>query len=183
MFALIIFLTCLLFAVGSGVLASISDFRGMVISNTYSIIIAAAFVVAFAGMWALEQDHVFEPVLGHLISAGIVFIVTLGLFAINVLGAADSKMASAYALWVGSLQGLFVFLFYMALAGGLLGVVALVIKKWKPFQSPPEKSWVGQLQAGHNKVPYGIAIFIGALAFFAKVGYYDLEFLAEFVKG
>lgn len=182
MLALIIFLTCLLFAVGAGVLASMSDYRGMTIPNVYSIIVAGAFVVAFAAMWLLGVDHVFQPVQSHLLSGVVILVVTMALFYLKIFGGADSKLASAYALWV-AFPGLLAYVFYMSLAGGLLGLAALAIKKWKPFKNVPEKSWIAQLQAGHNKVPYGIAIFLGALAYFAKVGYYDLQFLAAFVEG
>jgi prepilin peptidase CpaA len=181
MLALIVFLSCLLFAVGSGVLASISDYRGMTIPNIYSAIIVGAFVVAFGCTWIMDVDHVFQPALSHLASGAIVLVVTMALFYLKVLGGADSKLASAYALWVG-LPGLVAYLFYMSLAGGILGIIALILKKWKPLKNVPEKSWIAQVQAGHSKVPYGIAIFIGVLAYFAKAGYYDLQFLAQFVQ-
>lgn len=181
MFALIIFLVCLFTALGTGVLAALSDIRGMTIPNVYSGIIIVAFFVAFAALSLLGQADVFFGFESHLLALIIVFGATVALFGLHVIGAADSKLASAYALWVGVVPGLFAFLMYTALAGGVLALVALALKKWKPLKSPPAGSWPARVQAGESKVPYGAAILAGALASFIKLGYLGAGVFSSFL--
>jgi Flp pilus assembly protein protease CpaA len=69
------------------------------------------------------------------------------------------------------MKGLVVFLFYMALMGGLLGIAALVMKKKQPFKNPPEGSWAQKAQSGKSVVPYGIAITFGAWCAFFHTGF------------
>lgn len=180
MFSLIIFLICIFVALGAGILAAWSDFRTMTIPNWHSSLVLGAFFMAYVLLWLLGREDVFDPFLTHCIGGLIVFGVTAALFALKVIGAADSKLASAYAFWVG-LHGIMIFLFYMAAAGGILGILSLVFRKWKPFRAPPEGSWIDQVQAGESKVPYGIAIMLGGLASFVKLGYFGKDILGSFV--
>ena len=180
MILLIIFLMCLFVVMGTGVLAAVADFRGMTIPNLYSAIIIAALVVCYAVLWLGGRDEVFYSPLSHILSAVIVFGLTLLMFMAKIVGAGDSKLASALALWVG-LKGLVAFVFYMSVAGGLLALVALALKKWTPVKNPPKGSWVEQVQGGASKVPYGIAIVLGALASFVKIGYFEGEVLSSFL--
>lgn len=177
MISLILFLVFILSALGIGVLAGYSDLRGLIIPNIYSILIAAGFPLCFALMWLLGDAAVFKPLWSHIASLVVVLIVSAAMFHFKVMGAADSKLASAYALWLG-LGGLPVFLFVMSLVGALLGVAALYIRKKKPFKEPAPESWAGQLQAGKNKVPYGIAIVCGAAYAFYTAGYLNFVNLA-----
>ena len=166
MLMLIIFLTCVLTALGTGALAGLSDLRGMTIPNVYSVVIMAAFAVAFIMLWAFGPHHVFFGLKSHVLAGLIIFGITVAMFAAHAIGAADS---SAYALWVG-ITGLPAFLFYTALAGGVLALAALALKKWKFVKAPADGSWVARVQAGESKVPYGVAIGVGALASFVKLG-------------
>jgi Flp pilus assembly protein protease CpaA len=180
--ALVLFLIFALSALGVGVLASVSDIRGLTIPNLYSILIAAAFVPAYGVMWVFGYQSVFSPLWSHIAALVLIFILSAALFHFKVMGAADSKMASAYALWLG-LAALPIYLFIMTLCGAVLGAVALYIKKKKPFSNPAPESWAGQLQAGGSKVPYGAAIFCGALYAFYSKGYIDIVRLSEFFGG
>ena len=180
MIALIIFLSCVLVALGTGALSGLSDMRGMTIPNFYSVIVIGAFALAFAVAWAIGPQYVFFGLKSHLLAGVMVFGVTVALFALRVIGAADSKLASAYALWVG-IPGLPAFLFYTAMAGGLLALVSLAMKKWKFVKSPPPGSWPARVQAGESKVPYGVAIAVGALASFVKLGYVGVGLVATFL--
>lgn len=180
MLLLIIFLTGLFTVLGAALLAAAADVRGLKIPNMYSLIVIAAFAVSYGLLWAFGREDVFSSLLSHFLSAFIVFLVTLIMFALKGLGAGDSKLATACALWTG-MNGLFVFLFYMTLAGGFLGLSALIIRKTKPFKAPAEGSWIAQVQAGQSKVPYGVAILCGALASFIKLGYLGPEVLSSFL--
>jgi prepilin peptidase CpaA len=180
MILLIIFLACLFVAIGAGVMASLSDMRGLTIPNSYSVAIISAFAVVYLALWAGSHEGMFHSFNNHLLGGLTVFGVTALLFAIGAIGAADSKLATAYAFWL-ALPGLLAFLFYTTVAGGVLGLLALTLKKWKFVKNPKAGSWIARVQAGENKVPYGVAIAAGALASFVKLGYFDMEALRSFL--
>lgn len=170
---------CVIIALGFGLASSWSDFRGLTISNIYPLGILVSFIPAYLLVTLMVPDvDYFFHWKSHLIAFGAVFAFTFLLFSLNMIGAADSKLAAVYALWVG-LNGLFPFIVCMALTGGVLGLIALALKKWKPVKSPHEGGWVAKSQAGISAVPYGIAITAGAFAAFAKVGYTDPDKLSD----
>ena len=81
MFALIIFLTCLFVVCGIGAFAALSDYRGLTIPNWHSGAIIAAFAVCYVLLWLFGRDDVFGSISSHLLAAGLVFLVTLAMFA------------------------------------------------------------------------------------------------------
>ena len=174
MFALIVFLTCVFVAVAFGAMAAYSDFKGMTIPNQYSIAIFGVFAVCYAIVWLLGGGSVFAPLLSHVVGFLLVFVFGFALFAFKVWGAGDQKLISAFAVWMG-FSGVIVFLFYTAVFGGVLGIVALLLRKFKPVKEPEEGGWIAQVQDGGGKVPYGIAIVLGALASFVKIGYFSVD--------
>lgn len=163
MIFLIVFLSCLFIAIGTGILAGWSDFRGMTIPNLYSAMIIVAFIVAWSASQLTQSPPVFSGLGSHLLAALVMFAATYGMFAAGMIGAADSKIGTAFALWVG-VKGLVPFLFFMTLAGGVLGGIALVLRRKTLWPGAPEGSWVARVQKGENAVPYGMAIGVGALA-------------------
>lgn len=181
MIGLMIFLFCVAVALGTGVLAGASDYRGLTIPNMYSAIIAGTFVPAAAAAW-LSDAAVFGPMKWHIGAFAVVLAVTMAMFFAKLIGGGDSKLLSAYALWTG-FAGLVPLLFYMALAGGVLGFAAIVIKNRKPFANPKEGSWIAKLQAGEGRVPYGIPIVIGAFIAFLQLGYFGMESMNMFLRG
>lgn len=182
MFLLIVFLMCLFVAVGTGILAGWSDYKGMIIPNIYSVMVIASFALAYIVLSLGGRGDVFVSLFSHLFGGVIVFIVTLVMFAMKGIGGGDAKLATAFAFWTG-VKGLFPFLFYMSIWGGVLAVLSIVLKKYTPIKNPPEGSWLAQCQDGANKVPYGIAIVAGALASFAHLGYFSGETLSSFLFG
>ena len=180
MLLLIVFLTGIFVALGAGALAGYSDFKGLTIPNVYSAVVGGSFLVVYALLWLFGRDDVFFSLGNHVMAAVIVFAVTLVMFGLKIMGAADSKLATVYALWLGT-KGLFPFLVYMAFIGGALGLVALYFLKAKPWKGAPEGSWLARVQAGESKVPYGIAIVLGALASFVNLGYFSGEVFSSFL--
>ncbi len=181
MILLIVFLICVFATLLIGVLAGLSDIKCMKIPNNYSLYVIALFLIAYVAMYLGGQNEVFASLFSHLASALLMFVVTLVLFGLKLLGAGDSKFASACAFWI-SLKYLPIFLFFMTLFGGLLGGVALYIKRKKPFKDPAENSWIAQVQDGKDKVPYGVAIAFGMLIAFMHMGYFSPDMLASFVN-
>lgn len=153
----------------------VSDVRTLRIPNRYSVTVILAFAVAFA-----VDPAAFGPLWSHLCAMVIIFLVTYGMFAAGMIGGGDSKLGTALGLWVG-LHGLLPFMFYMALMGGVLGIVSLWISKKKPFTTPAAGSWVAQAQAGRNAVPYGIALSVGAWAGMFYTGFIHNQ-LHEVIK-
>lgn len=180
MIVLIVFLICVFICLGIGVLAGASDMKTMTIPNSYSVYVAASFAIAYAAVAFAGVDGVFSSLFSHLFSALLVFAFTFGLFGMGMLGAGDSKFASACALWF-SVGDLPVFIVYMALIGGFLAVASVIIQRRKPFQAPTEGSWVAQVQGGASKVPYGVAIALGMGFAFMKLGYFSPGILSSFL--
>ncbi len=166
---------CVIVALGFGVASGWSDFTGLKISNIYPAAIMAAFVPAFLAVYFMAPESgYFASIQSHMISFGAMFAITFVLFSMKAIGAGDSKLSTALALWVG-MPGFSAYLFYMALMGGVLGLAALALKKWKPVDAPAAGGWVERAQGGVSAVPCGIAIAFGALVAFYYVGYFDPE--------
>ncbi len=180
MLYLIVFLFCVAVALGTGLLAGWSDFKGMTIPNVCPLIVIGAFIPAFLAV-RLSGADIMEPLTSHLTAAGVVMAVTVVLYAVKIIGGGDSKLMSAFSLWAG-VPGLAAFLFYMSLVGAAIGIVTIVIRKKKPFKNAPEKSWIARAQNGDNGVPYGIAIVIGAVVCFWQQGYLSPDSLMLFIN-
>lgn len=153
------------------VLAASSDFKRLTIPNSYSMIIGLSFCVAAICEWFYPQLMPLSSLLSHVLAGAIIFLVTILLFSMKKIGAGDSKLASALAVWCG-LSGVPAFLFYMALTGGLLASFSLIVKYFKLFPSASADGWIGQVRDGNGKVPYGIALAVGAMITFYIQGYY-----------
>ena len=104
--------------------------------------------------------------LEHLEAGAIVFVVGFGLFQVRALGGGDVKLLAAAALWVG-LEGLLPFVVWVGVAGGGLVFLLLLLRKnllilvaWASPRIP--QSFPRVLTSG-EKVPYGVAIAIGAI--------------------
>lgn len=155
--------------------SSVSDIRALRIPNWHVLIILVSFVIAFA-----TSPESFGRWWEHVAAFSIFLAITFVMFHFNMLGAGDAKFGAVLALWTG-LQGFMPLVFYMSLAGGLLGAVALHIKKKKPFKNPGKGSFVAEVQEGKNAVPYGVAITIGLWASFLHTGFVHQQ-IDELVK-
>jgi prepilin peptidase CpaA len=175
MIGLVVYVFAFVGVLGLCALAAVQDFKGFRIPNVIPAAIVGLFVFAF-GVTSItgQSSEAFSPFLSHLMAGFIVLALTGGMYAAKLLGAGDSKFATAVALWTG-LSGFAAFMFYMAVAGGLLGGAALLMRKYKPFKTVPEGSFLDKAQRGENAVPYGIAITFGAYVGFAFAGYFDPE--------
>ena len=147
------------------VLACVSDVTSLRIPNLYSVFILGAFAVAY-----LASHESFDPLWHHLGALVAVFVVTYIMFIAGMMGGGDSKLGSALALWVG-IKGVIIYVFWMAVVGGVIGGLSLLIKKKKPFANPRAGSWLAAAQEGKNEIPYGVAISIGAWVAMLQTGF------------
>ena len=102
-----------------------------------------------------------------------------GLFQMRALGGGDVKLLAAASLWIGW-TGLLPFVVWVGVAGGGLVLILLALRKNLPmlvaWASPTiPQSWPRVLTSG-EKVPYGVAIAIGAIILVVQGNYGILAF-------
>ncbi len=144
------------------VAAGIGDFLTMRIPNwlTGTMILAFFVMALIAGMpWQIMLWHVLAGVL--------VLAVGMLLFFTIKFGGGDAKMLAAGALWVGW-QGLVPFIFYTALSGGVLAIVAMIWVYLKLSHGESETGWVKKMFSRKIDVPYGLAIAGGGILAFPQ---------------
>lgn len=136
----------LLFA-GLLVAAAVQDALTLRISNLLSV---AVLVIAAVGLAVNSGLHWWQ----HLLS----FVILLGfgalLFSLGWMGGGDAKLMAAAAL-AFDLAGMVRFCFFVVLAGGLIALLAIVLRTMLPAR---------RRAAPRKGIPYGIAIAAGALA-------------------
>ncbi len=175
---LFVVIFCVVVALGFCLASAWSDWNGLTIPNVYPAGIIVTFVIAYAAVMFMAPDAgYFADLKSHLLSLALVFGATFVLFSLRMIGAGDSKLAAAVAIWTG-FKGLIPFLFFMGIMGAVLSIAALMIRKAKPVKEPKADSWIDKLQKGENAVPYGIAIAVGALIAFYEIGYFDPDMLS-----
>jgi prepilin peptidase CpaA len=133
------------------VIVSISDIRNRRIPNWTVLAIGALFLP-----WIFLGPHI--SILSSLEAAGIVLVSSIGLYAFRIIGAGDSKLLTATALFVG-LSQLPQFLVLVALAGGVIAAISLVAR---PTRAMVMLHMRGKGDFGRG-IPYGVAIAIATL--------------------
>lgn len=126
--------------------AAIRDVQTYTIKNQLVLIVAA---LAVPYWWAAGLDLWPDVAWRVGIALAVFAILAIG-FYIGMMGGGDVKLGAACALWFAPM-GVFRFLIIMSLSGALVTLVALAHHKMTG-------------KAGKTKVPYGVAIAIGALA-------------------
>jgi prepilin peptidase CpaA len=135
-------------------LAALQDLATLRISNIFP----AAVLVLFCA-WLFVNG-----VPATIWQNGIVFAATFGigvlLFATHWLGGGDVKLLAASSIWFGLSGGLLV-LIYVALCGGVLGLVLIFGRRMTTMRFRKRLAWPG-LQI-HGPIPYGLAIAAGVM--------------------
>ena len=143
--------------------AAYLDLTTYQIPNWISLAVVADFVVAAA---IAVQDPV--AIAWHL-GAGLAMLVAgIGLFAANVLGGGDAKLLAASAVWFGW-AGLFKFVIYVAILGGVLALFILGLRRAGLRESWTGRPWIQRLRAPDRGIPYGIAIAAAAGLMFVPI--------------
>lgn len=176
---LVLYLSFVLFALGAGFLAVLSDYKGMVIPNYLPLIVLGSFFGAWAAAYAGGAD-IFEPLRVHVLSGIIIFVVTFIMFALRIFGGGDAKLITAYGFWIAP-SALFLFLALVTISGACVALAALILKSQQPFKNPRAGSWVARVQSGEAVVPYAIPIFVGVVVTFWHLDFFQPATLAIFV--
>jgi prepilin peptidase CpaA len=127
--------------------SAVLDIRARTLPNWLNLAVALGYLP-----WAWAMGSSWSEIAIHIAVGAVVLGVGFALFTTGVIGGGDAKMGAAVALWIGLSFDLLRFFLIMALAGGVLAVIAL--------------AWQART---HRKVtralPYGVAIGFGGLDF------------------
>jgi prepilin peptidase CpaA len=152
--------SCFALAVFAGLMlwAAIGDVRSFTITNTLNIVIGASFLILALPM-GLGWPAVFE----HVKIGAITAFIAIMMFMIGIYGGGDAKMTGAVALWLGP-AAMIPFIFYTAIAGGVLVVILVVSRRIaQKYGLPRSPKWARRMLRKRSAVPYGVALAIGAL--------------------
>jgi prepilin peptidase CpaA len=106
------------------------------------------------------------PAIAMHLGAGVIFLVAgMGMFAAGWMGGGDAKLLAGIALWFGFQPALIDFLMLAALAGGVLTISLLLVRRIPMLPAfTLSWSWLHRLHDRKTGIPYGIALATGALA-------------------
>ena len=137
--------------------AAASDLLTMLIPNRISLALVLGFaVLAASGLMTLGDIGL------HVGAAALVLATTFTLFALNIIGGGDAKLAAATALWLG-FDGLIDYLLAASVLGGVL-TLALLAARSHPLPNPLARlPFALHLHDRKTGVPYGIALAAAAL--------------------
>jgi prepilin peptidase CpaA len=157
--------------------AASSDILTMTISNRVSLALAAGFLLlaAFSGMAPTEM-------LIHAAAGAVVLVVAFFCFAMGWIGGADAKIVAAAALWFGFAH-LMDYLLYASLFGGALTLLLVQFRQWPLPYALASQTWLLRLHAKESRVPYGIALAMGALMIYPDTEWVKAVNLAHFAVG
>jgi prepilin peptidase CpaA len=154
--------------------ACATDLRARRIPNAL-VVAVLALGVARAGIVAYAGADGVVPLAdgpgAALLGAAVGLAAWLPLYALGVLGAGDVKLFAAVGAWIGP-RGVLPASTYAALAGGVLGAAwfarAAVAARFPALAGaavPGGAPGAGARPAGDTRIPYGLAIAAGVLAF------------------
>ena len=139
------------------VFAASYDLLTMTIPNRLSLLMLGMFVLC-----ALLLSFGWMETALHLSAGATVLAVGIGMFAAGWVGGGDVKFAAATAVWLGFAQ-LPEYLFISALAGGVLTIAILALRRLPLGAAMQSWTWLDRLHNPKSGVPYGIALAFGGL--------------------
>jgi prepilin peptidase CpaA len=142
---------------GAVAFAAAMDLLTMKIPNRISALVVLAFfpLAMLAGMGAWD-------ILYHVAAGLAVLALGVLLFIPGWFGGGDAKLMAAIALWIGP-ESLFPFIFYVALAGGMIATAFASARSVPLPRVFLGEAWALRLHRRDAGIPYGIALAAGAL--------------------
>ncbi len=106
-----------------------------------------------------------QDFLWHLMTGLALFAAGYLLFALRLFGGGDGKLMAAAGLWFGTADTM-EFLIYTTLAGGVLVIVIALLAMVQMHFDYTGASFSASLRKLAPKVPYGVALAVGAILAF-----------------
>ncbi len=141
-------------------IAGTSDLFTMTIPNRVSVLLLAGFLVIapFAGLTFMQIGY-------HLLAGLAVFAAVFVFFSLNIMGGGDAKVLTASAVWFGWNQSLIMYLGNVAFIGGFLTLLIVMLRmQHEKIMLTGLDRYLPKPLVEQQKIPYGIAIAIGAFA-------------------
>ncbi len=144
------------------IVAAASDVTTYRIPNWLTGLTAFAFlpVAYLSGMPMAEFGS-------HLLTGIVLFVVGYIFFTLRLFGGGDAKLMAAAGLWFGFGQSLN-FLFLTVLAGGVLALAVALLALIQMHFDISGASFGQSLKKLSPKVPYGLALAVGAILAFPQ---------------
>jgi Flp pilus assembly protein, protease CpaA len=147
--------------------AASTDLLTMRISNKLVLLLVAGFVVL-----ALAVNMPLQQFAMHVACAVLVLVAAFTLFAFGWIGGGDAKLAAATTLWLGF--GLTLpYLVYAGLAGGVLTLVILMLRRLPLTPFIARHAWLERLHNTKSGVPYGIALAAAGLMTYSNTAIFE----------
>lgn len=157
---------------GSLTAAAFSDIRRYLIPNGVVALIGLTGVI---GLIATAAN--WQMALWNLGASLAVLAVGIVLFAFRLWGAGDAKLLAAVSLWTG-IYGLWQLLYWTALAGGVLAIALLVLRRLPSIQHFATQPRGLMVLSPNMGIPYGVAIAVGGIvAFFSGNTLFPIDLL------
>ena len=141
------------------VVAAVIDVRTFTISNRLNLGIALAAPLYW---WSIALPLWPDAAIQVGVAAGVFLLLALA-FQIGMMGGGDVKLAASLALWFSPMSTVKM-LVIMSIAGGVLTLIVMIAHKKFPGWQVDED---GQPRS-KPRVPYGVAIAVGALWILAQ---------------
>ena len=147
--------------------AGASDLVRYQIPNAASLLLVGGFLLIAPALPSATA-------LAHASAAIAVLIIGAVAFEAGIFGGGDAKLFAATALWMGW-QHLAAFFLLTAVAGGLLALVLLAVRRLADKRPQLRHGhWFSRLLSTDEGVPYGVAIAASGLVLLSQLGLADL---------
>lgn len=139
------------------IVAAAYDVATLTIPNWLSLILVGLFPAAgiLAGFGASDWAW-------HVAVGAAALFAGVAVFAFGFAGGGDAKLFAAGSLYMG-FSGIGPFVFAVALTGGALVALLLIVRRMPLPVTLLSQPWVARLYQKGQGVPYGVAIAAGAL--------------------
>jgi prepilin peptidase CpaA len=152
---------------GAVAFAAAMDLLTMKIPNRISVVMVLAFfpLALLAGLGAWDLLH-------HVEAGLLMLLLGVLLFIPGWFGGGDAKLMAAIGLWIG-LENLFAYVFYVALAGGMIAAVFTSVRSVPLPRVFLGEAWALRLHRSDSGIPYGIALAAGALLVYPHTVWFE----------
>jgi prepilin peptidase CpaA len=137
--------------------AAVSDIFSMTIANRVSILLIGTFLVVAPFIGLSWSDFG-----SHLMAFAFVLSITFAMFALGAMGGGDAKLLASTALWMGFSVHLWNYILMSAVAGGVLALLILLLRKTSMSVYAGELP-VLRTVIDAKGIPYGAALAVGGL--------------------